>query len=118
MEVYRPHTDPTVPLPAPPGGPRRPTLAAVTSESTSSAAEAAEALRVLLGAPAPADSRADTPPGDPLPRPEAGRTAGRARWRCEHCGWETEAWVRPECARCYTMSTQAIAWVDHPTGER
>ncbi|HWH34994.1 MAG TPA: hypothetical protein VNT56_06680 [Acidimicrobiales bacterium] len=76
----------------------------------SSAARAADELRHLLGAPDPLDAPADTPTGPPLPAPE-GHTTGRAVWRCEHCGGEQEAWVRPQCPTCYTMSTQAIRWV-------
>lgn len=75
-----------------------------------SAAEIADELRHLLGAPEPEDSPADTPPGPPLASPAAGPINGRAVWRCEHCAWEGEAWVRPQCPRCYTMSTQAIRW--------
>ncbi|MDP8954621.1 MAG: hypothetical protein M3N37_06850 [Actinomycetota bacterium] len=81
------------------------------SEPTPNASEAAEELARLLGAAA-GNPPSDTPPGAPLPDPGPGRTVGRARWRCEHCGWEVEAWVRPECAQCYTMSTQAVAWVE------
>lgn len=77
----------------------------------SPATEAAEDLRRLLGAPEPADVPLDTPPGPHLAAPE-GLTRGRALWRCEHCGWELEAWVRPQCTRCHTMSTQAIRWVE------
>ncbi|MGI9119687.1 MAG: hypothetical protein ACR2G7_06145 [Acidimicrobiales bacterium] len=76
-----------------------------------SAGGAAEDLRRLLGAPEPADCPADTPPGPSLAQPGVGRSNGRALWRCEHCGWEGTAWVRPECPRCYTMSTQALRWV-------
>jgi rubrerythrin len=74
------------------------------------AAEASDELRRLLGAAEPADVPTDTPPGPPLEAPD-GLTRGRAVWRCEHCGWEGEAWVRPQCPHCYTMSTQAIRWV-------
>lgn len=94
----------------------RRTLGAVSIESeaggrpTSSAAEVADELRRLLGAPEPADCPTDTPPGAPLPEPPAGSVNGRAVWRCEHCSWEGEAWVRPQCPRCYTMSTQAVRW--------
>lgn len=75
------------------------------------AGAAAESLRRLLGAPEPGDSPADTPPGPPLPQPGIGSSNGRALWRCEHCDWEAAAWVRPECPRCYTMSTQAVRWL-------
>lgn len=75
-----------------------------------SAAEVTDELRRLLGAPEPDDCPTDTPPGPPLPQPVAGSANGRALWRCEHCDWEAEAWVRPQCPRCYTMSTQAIRW--------
>lgn len=74
-----------------------------------SASEASDDLRRLLGAPEPGDVPTDTPVGPPLPKP-TGRTTGRALWRCDHCGWEAEAWVRPQCPHCYTMSTQAISW--------
>lgn len=94
----------------PPGPALR--LAGVSPEPTPSASEAAEELARLLGASSPGNGPIDTPPGPPLPDPGHHRTNGRARWRCEHCGWEVEAWVRPECSRCYTMSTQAIAWVE------
>lgn len=77
---------------------------------SSPATEAADELRRLLGSPEPADVPADTPPGPALPAPE-GKTLGRAVWRCEHCGSEYEAWVRPQCPECFTMSTQAIRWV-------
>ena len=90
----------------------------MSSDATPSAAEAAEALRILLGAPAPGEGPTDTPPGPPLADPGTGYTSGRARWRCEHCGWETEAWVRPQCDRCHTMSTQAVSWVDQRAGGR
>lgn len=79
--------------------------------ATTSAGGAAEDLRRLLGAPEPADCPADTPPGPSLPPTGVGRSNGRALWRCEHCGWEGTAWTRPECPRCYTMSTQALRWV-------
>lgn len=80
------------------------------SGPASSAEAAAGDLRRLLGAPEPDDAPTDTPPGPPLAVPE-GNTTGRALWRCEHCGWENEAWVRPQCPQCYTMSTQAIRWI-------
>lgn len=75
------------------------------------ASQASDELRRLLGAPEPGDVPTDTAPGPALPAPE-GSTRGRAMWRCEHCGWEGEAWVRPQCPQCYTMSTQAIRWVE------
>lgn len=80
------------------------------SEPSPTASEASDELRRLLGAPEPGDVPTDTPPGPALPVPE-GLTRGRAVWRCEHCAWETEAWVRPQCPHCYTMSTQAVRWV-------
>lgn len=97
-----------MPLPSEPPGRGR--FVAEDDASPTPAAEAADELRRLLGAPEPADVPIDTPPGPALPAPD-GMTLGRAVWRCEHCGWEYEAWVRPQCPECFTMSTQAIRWV-------
>ncbi len=77
-----------------------------------SAGEAADDLRRLLGVPEPEECPTDTAPGPPLPPPAAGLVNGRAVWGCEHCDWEGEAWVRPQCPRCYTMSTQARRWAE------
>lgn len=82
----------------------------MTGDASSSAGAAADELRRLLGAPEPADCPTDTVPGPPLPPPKHGRVNGRAVWQCEHCQWEGEGWVRPECPRCHTMSTQAVRW--------
>ena len=83
---------------------------APAASSSPSAEEATDDLRRLLGVPDPDECFTDTPLG-PLPAPGANVTNGRALWRCDHCAWETQAWVRPQCARCYTMSTQPIRWL-------